>query len=214
MFVVLLNHSKTKYVTPKWLEKVAAAFTKDLKDFCSEYGLAAWAVTTDVTMQGPRLAIFDKSTVPGALGYHDVAANGLPYGDAFADSSSEAELQETLSHELKELIGDLWADRWRSPQGHPTAYAEEACDAVQGTPYTVDGVTCANHVTQAWYQYGSRGPWDHRAVLSGDHQRTDAGYVIVMQEGEVSTEPKVMRHVKTWQNSRTRRRLDGRTRRW
>jgi hypothetical protein len=219
MFVVLINYDTSRTdITPAWLEKIAAAFTKDLQtSFCPSYGLDAWACTTDSSLPGPRLAIFGKSDVPGALGYHDVASNGLPYGDAFADGQSLDELSETLSHELKELIGDIWADRWRFALDGK-GYAEEACDAVQGSPYRVDGVLCANHVTPAWYEDGSKGPFDHMGVLSSPHSRTDGGYLIVMDHGVVSTEPNMRaisppaKMAKTREriqrpNSRTRKRL-------
>ena len=211
MFVVLVNHDTARSdITPAWLNAIAAAFTKDLTDsFLPEYGLAAWSVTTDQSMPGPRLAIFGKSDVPGALGYHDVGPNGLPYGDAFADGSTLDELSETLSHELKELIGDLYANRWRVRSSDGKGYAEEACDAVQGTPYRVNGVLCANHVTQAWYQEGSKGPWDKQGQLTGPMTRTDEGYLIVMAGGQVSTEPMGARMAarKLRANSRTRKRM-------
>lgn len=211
MFVILVNHNSDRSdITAPWLETLAAAFTKDLQSsFCPSYGLDAWAVSTDQSLPGPRLAIFGKSDVPGALGYHDVAPNGLPYGDAFADGETPDELSETLSHELKELIGDLYADRWRFRASDAKGFAEEACDAVQGTPYRVDGVLCANHVTPQWYEETSKGPYDHMGVLNAPHSRADGGYLIVMVNGVTDTEPKMAKLAarKTRPNSRTFKRL-------
>lgn len=211
MFVVLVNHDSVRSdITPAWLARVAAAMTRDLVDsFLPEYGLGAWSVTTDQGYPGPRLAIFGKSDVPGALGYHDVGPNGLPYGDAFADGQTLDELSETLSHELKELIGDLYADRWRFRASDGKGFAEEACDAVQGSPYRVDGVLMANHVTQAWYQEGSRGPWDRAGAIDKDHALTPGGYVITMVNGAVDTEPHMAKFAarKVRPNSRTAKRL-------
>lgn len=211
MFVVLVNHDTNRGdISAAWLEKIAAAFTKDIQaSFCPSYGLDAWACTTDQSMPGPRLAIFGKSDTPGALGYHDVAPNGLPYGDAFADGQSLDDLSETLSHELKELIGDIYADRWRFRSSDSKGFAEEACDAVQGSPYRVDGVLCANHVTPEWYEESSKGPFDHAGALTAPHTRTDGGYLIVMINGVTSTEP-MMAHTTaraTRPNARTRKRL-------
>lgn len=210
MFVVLVNYDTLRSdITPAWLERIAAAMTRDLTDsFLPEYGLAAWSVTTDQSFPGPRLAIFGKSDVPGALGYHDVGPNGMPYGDAFADGETLDELSETLSHELKELIGDLTVDRWRFTTDGK-GYAEEACDAVQGSPYRVDGVLMANHVLQAWYQVGSRGPWDKAGALNEDHALTPGGYVITMVNGVVDTFPKAAKFArrKSRPNARTAKRL-------
>jgi hypothetical protein len=211
MYVILVNHpTHRKDITQQWLDTVCAAMTKDLQNsFCPEYGLAAWALTTDQYINGPRLAIFGPSDVPNALGYHDVGPNGLPYGDVFADGETLDELSETISHELKEMIGDLYANRWRTRASDSVAFAEEACDAVQGTPYRVDGVLCANHVCDAWYQENSKGPWDKNGALNGAFEQTAEGYTIQMKGGVVDTFPASAKaHAKKRRyNSRTRRRI-------
>jgi hypothetical protein len=210
MFVVLVNHTTRKDIDESWLNRVCAAMTKDLQNsFCPEYGLAAWALTTDQYINGPKLAIFGPSDIPDALGYHDVASNGLPYGDVFADGQTLDEISETISHELKELIGDLYANRWRTRVSDGVAFAEEACDAVQGTPYRVDGILCANHVNDSWYQEGSKGPWDHMGELNGPFEQTHGGYTIQLKNGIIDTfPPSAKAHArKRRTNSRTRKRL-------
>jgi hypothetical protein len=210
MFVVLVNHSKRTDITTAWLNQVAAALTKQLQlHFCPAYGLADWALSTDQGLPGPRLAIFDTSDQPGALGYHDLDPQDRPYGDAFAAGETLDDLSETISHEMCELIKDLDADQYRFRPSDNKGFADEACDAVQGTPYRIDGVLCANFVRPEWYDELSKGPYDHGGALTAPHTKTADGYLIVMVRGVVDTDPPMAKaHAKkTRSHSRTARRI-------
>lgn len=210
--IVLVNHCTTrKDITPAYLAKVAAAVQKQLVGFCERYGLASWEVSADNANAGLRVALFGPSDVPGALGYHDVDAHGNPYGDVFCDAETLDEISECISHEGLELVGDLWADGWRMRR-NGDSNALEACDAVQGTPYRIDGVLVANYVYPAWYVDGSVGPWDERAALKGAHTRTPDGYEILERAGVINTDPPEAkakkRHLLRRPHARTRRRLE------
>ncbi len=113
---------------------------------------------------GMLCTISDTPDAPGAAGYHDEGADGLPYIKVFTFAGaptlvgSEA-LSVTLSHEILEVVGDspanLWAD---GPDG--ADYALELCDAVEGDTYAIDGVSVSNFVYPAFFdpkaQHGSK----------------------------------------------------------
>ncbi len=218
--VILLNHlsqGARPDITPAWLTLVCAALNVQLAQFAAAYGLQPWTVQpyTTGSVESPIVAIFGKSDVPGALGYHDVGPNGLPYGDVFADGESLDELSETISHELLELVGDLWADRWRVDADSGVGYAEEACDAVQGSPYRIGNVRVANFVLPSWYNARAKAKKvDYRGILSVPLSRTSEGYLIEMTGGVVSTVPAMstmtprMAARKLRPNARTKKRLE------
>lgn len=209
MFTIqLVNKSARADVTAEYLAAVAAAVTEQCqRDFCPDYGLAQWTVTTEPTPGSFFVTIADQSNAPGAEGDHD-DANATPEGFAFALGSLD-DLSVTISHECLELIRDQDASGFRLADDG-TAYADEACDAVEDQTYKAsNGVPVSDYVLPSWYVDGSKGPWDKLGVLSGPHTKTSGGYTIQLKGGTVATDPPEARLApkKADPRSRTARRL-------
>jgi hypothetical protein len=225
MFVNLVNHATNPEITDDWLRRVAQAVTQQTqRDFCPIYGLAAWSLSYDPKCPyagSPTLALFDDADQAGALGYHSLDPNGMPYAKVFVNDclhyggsldDGANSVSVTISHEMLEMVGDLAADRFRFDL-FGNARAEEACDAVEDTSYKIYGISVSNFVTPSWYLDNGRAPFDHLGVLRRPQSRTDGGYIILMRGGVPATDPPhaAARPSKQHPASRTYRRLQGAT---
>lgn len=81
-------------------------------DFSPHWGINAQLEWVSKGVQPPagawQLVLLDNSDQAGALGYHDVTAEGLPLGKVFvaADQQAGASVTVTMSHELLEMLAD------------------------------------------------------------------------------------------------------------
>lgn len=143
------------------------------------------------------LLIVDNPDVANALGYHDVAPNGVPYGRVFVDpvldnggsalgatGDPSLSVSAVLSHEVLEWWADpacnTWSDRGRS------SIAYELCDPVQGDSYLINGVSVSNAVLPAWFNpLDKTGPYDLMGKLHKPFTMTPGGYWIEMSDGAV-----------------------------
>ncbi len=208
MFTIQLRSKSSRPdVTPDWLDKVAAGIQEQMLDFCADYGLARWTITTQDMPGAYLMTVSDLSNVPGAEGYHDDSGD-IPEGFAFMLGSLD-EGSVTISHECCELIRDQDAAGFRLAM-NGIAYADEACDAVEDKTYLAsNGVLLSDYVLPEWYQDGSQGPWDKLGVLTGPLTKTSGGYTIQLVGGKVGTDPPEMAKKvhKADSRSRTARRL-------
>ena len=98
------------------VQPVVAALQKQAhSDFCPAWDLALPTVVFVPQGQVPpagawQLLILDNSDQAGALGYHDLTAEGLPLGKVFAKDDIDAKTSwtNTASHELLEMLADPW----------------------------------------------------------------------------------------------------------
>jgi hypothetical protein len=98
------------------------------------------------------IGVLDDADQAGALGWHTEDRFGRVYGRVFARPCLDYDvpISTTLSHEIVETWCDPSVDRWvDSGRGYEVAY--EACDAVEGDSYPLDGVEVSDFVTPAWY---------------------------------------------------------------
>ena len=107
------------------------------------------------------LYLWDKTDVPGALGYHDRNNAGIPFGFVFLDLIEKLgeSWTVTLSHEALEAILDPEVNLL--VQGpHPADPTRdvfhwyEACDAVQNETYKIDGIDVSNFVLPLYFTSG------------------------------------------------------------
>jgi hypothetical protein len=107
------------------------------------------------------LYLWDKTDVPGALGYHDRNNGGIPFGFVFLDLIEKLgeSWTVTLSHEALEAILDPEVNLL--VQGpHPADPTRdvfhwyEACDAVQNETYKLDGIDVSNFVLPLYFTSG------------------------------------------------------------
>ncbi len=122
------------------------------------------------------LTIQPALDVAGALGFHDDVA-----GVIFARVMAQGEdTSVTMSHEVLEEMGDPTCDVYVAmPGGKETA--KEACDAVEGDVYMMDGVQLSNYLQPTWFgiQQDGNQEFDRLGKLSAAFTMTDGGYMIV-----------------------------------
>ena len=148
-----VNRQIVEDFVPTWgtgriLRLHAAAFTPN-----SATPLEAETVNADSV-----LYLVDESTLAEALGYHDLNTSDLPFGFVFVETSGP-EWTITLSHEALELIVDptvnLLVPGPDPRQANNTVlHSYEACDAVERTSYSVDGILVSNFVTPNYFTPG------------------------------------------------------------
>jgi hypothetical protein len=128
---------------------------------------AAWGIDAEVKFVAGNqaepgswaLVIFDNSDQPGALGYHDLTADGLPLGKVFAGTDIQNGLQWTItaSHELLEMLADPDIDLTVFVQPNDQSgriYAYEVCDACEADNYgyAINGTMVSDFVFPAWFE--------------------------------------------------------------
>jgi hypothetical protein len=103
------------------------------------------------------LYMVNESTLPGALGYHDMNTAGIPVGFVFVLDQNDWTI--TLSHEALELIIDPTVNLMvpgpdpRDPANW-VLHAYEACDAVERMSYSIDGVAVSDFLTPNYFTLG------------------------------------------------------------
>lgn len=129
------------------------------------------------------LVILDNSDQAGALGYHDVTAEGLPMGKVFAGTDKQYGnlWSVTASHELLEMLGDPSINRCaQSNDGN--FYAFENCDAVEADElgYFVGGqVKVSDFVLPPWFGNLGDSKMDYCGHLTEPFQLAAGGYISV-----------------------------------
>ena len=131
------------------------------------------------------LVILDNSDQAGALGYHDLTAQGLPLGKVFAKTDKQYGEQwtVTVSHELLEMLGDpnINLTVFEEDGNGGRLYAYEVCDACEDEKfgYRIDGVLLSDFVYPAWFESfrkpGTR--FDHLKKVKKPLQLLGGGYI-------------------------------------
>jgi hypothetical protein len=131
-----------------------------------------------------QLVILDNSDQAGALGYHDLTANGDPLGKAFVqdDITNGLQWSVTASHEMMEMLGDPWINL--AAQAGSIMYAYEVCDACEsdayGYPIVIPNgkaVLVSDFVLPTWFQPGSNGPFDFKGHVPSPLALLPDGYI-------------------------------------
>jgi hypothetical protein len=130
-----------------------------------------------------QIIVADDSDQAGALGYHDYAPGGRPYGYVFAKTDLDAgySVTVTLSHEVAEMIMDPYVQR-SEQTGNLRFHALELGDPVEADElgYEIDGVLVSDFITPAWFVPGHPGPiFDHRRHCSAPLQVLPGGYAYI-----------------------------------
>jgi hypothetical protein len=104
------------------------------------------------------LYLWDKSDVPGALGYHNRNNSGIPFGFVFLDiiEKYHESWTVTLSHEAMEAILDpevnlLVQGPHPAQPNRDVFHWYEACDAVQAETYKIDDIEVSNFVLPLYF---------------------------------------------------------------
>lgn len=136
------------------------------------------------------IGFFDNADQAGALGYHDLTADGLPLGKVFVKTTLDAGdlVSVTASHECLEMLADpdinLTAE-FDDPQGAPAKFfAYEVCDACESDNlgYQINGITVSDFVTPAYFEQFRTAPaqFDFGNHITAPFQILVGGYMGVL----------------------------------
>jgi hypothetical protein len=193
--------NQSTVVGPEDFDTVVAACAAQLRE---EFSVAWELVPCEVICGGPtdpdafQMTVFDNSTDPGALGYHDVDDKGRPRGFVFAKETMNdgGKWSVTLSHELLEMRGDEYISTWvQAGDGKMRAF--EMCDAVENDEYEKQvgdtKVSVSNFLLPAYFSetpvVGERTDYLDRLAGKPAPARTPGGYDIVIDtSGQPSQE--------------------------
>lgn len=190
--IVFYNYSNN--ITDQQVQTIMDA----VKQQCDQDVAPIWGGT--VTMQllskgtAPpvgawQAGIFDNSTQPGAIGWHQVGRNGEPLIYLFVLTAKQAgvDFATVFSHEVLESIGDANANtivqNCQDSNGRACVMFQENCDAVENNSYQVSGVNVSDFITPNWFKAGSSGPFDKLAATTQPFQLLSGGYMAVSYDG-------------------------------
>jgi len=132
---------------------------RDLRLHASPVDPTAPALDQERVSADSALYLVTESTLPGALGYHDMNTAEIPVGFVFTGAG---DWTITLSHEALELILDPDVNLF-APGPDPEAptdpnrwlwHSYEVCDAVERMSYEVDGVPVSDFLTANYFRPG------------------------------------------------------------
>lgn len=227
MRITLVNESKTPLVTAGVLQEIAKIVERQLyEEYAVLWQSAGCPVGVKTLAQTDKydciVAILDTADQADALGYHDCTPDGRPYAKVFLQpildsggtlTSGANSLSVTVSHEVLEIMGDVYANFWADgPKG--VGYALELCDPVENDYYNLDGIAVSNFVGPRWFRPGA-GPYDWLSLLKAPFTMTEHGYMIQrLDKGRVyqvygKSYPEWKKAGKAHKASRTSKRLRG-----
>lgn len=135
--------------------------------------------------------LYDDSAQAGALGFHEVTAQGFPVAYTFVRTTLDAGLywQPTFSHEVLELLADPFCfSLVYNPYAKQFEWLEVG-DPVERFEYDIDGVPVSDFVLPTWYGSAGNPPYSFLRKPDGPFELTRGGYKgIVHPNGTVTQE--------------------------
>jgi hypothetical protein len=158
--VVLVSHDKQ--LSTRMLARGARALTlqanQDLRAYWA--GPPVLVKTTTSTKRARRarwrLTVAAANVNADESGIHEHNRHGVW---AVVYPSSGIAWTWSASHELLEMLED--PTRTMTSEG----FQREICDPVANVGYYIDGVVVSDFVTPAYFEVGSKGPWDYLSWL-------------------------------------------------
>lgn len=165
MLIEIINQSTV--MANDQLTPIVAALQKQItQDFTPIWDCGPVELSLVPQGQAPKsgtwqMVVLDNSDQAGALGYHELTADGLPLAKVFAKDDIQYGLSTsvTMSHELMEMLVDPWACLASQNQDNGNFYALEPADAVESDSlaYKIDDILVSDFVTPDWFITG-KGP--------------------------------------------------------
>lgn len=188
MIISIINHTSGKIKDEEVQGAIRAINRQITEDFEPYWSLGATLRLEGKSGENPEkqdpadmrgdavIYLWDKTDVPGALGYHDTNNRGIPFGFVFTELSKKLgeHWAVTLSHEALELIGDpevnlLVQGPHPSDSKRYVFHWYEMCDAVQAETYKIDGVEVSNFLLPLYFT-GSEEPGSRNDFLGRIHK--------------------------------------------
>jgi hypothetical protein len=187
--VIAITNQST-VLTDKQVSDVLPALQKQVSsDFCPYWQIDSTLIFLPkgnvLTKGWWQLVIVDNPDQAGALGYHEMTAQGTPLGKVFAklDIQSGNSWTVTLSHELLEILGDPWIDTCIQGSDN-NIYALEVCDAVEADSlgYEIDGVLLSDFVTPSWFEPTALDRKDFKQHTTKQFELAVGGYISIYDQ--------------------------------
>ena len=153
--VVIVDHSGSG-ADASALPRIAAVLQRQ----ANEHAAPAWNLEQCMVRVAPSappgsrmIGLFADADQPGALGYHDMTAAGVPLAKVFPklDAQDGANLSTTISHELLEMLVNPYLAR-AAQASDGKFWTLEICDAVERDEYEIDGVKVSNFVLPSYFE--------------------------------------------------------------
>jgi phage terminase small subunit len=158
VIIGLVDKSGDARITPEVLQKIAAACTFQLADFCPTWDLYASSVQpaqeTDTWVEN-FLYLLANADIAGDLGYHTRDPKGRAYARAFTLGMplfDPGGILTTVSHEVLEMRLNPLINVWRQ-DGQGQIWAQEACDACESSTYDEKntGLPVSDYLRPEWF---------------------------------------------------------------
>lgn len=163
MNIALLNQAKDTRITDEVIQRLCAAWTNQLVDYCRTYGKAPIEVRPgNNDSSGAKLYIFDNTDVAGDLGYHTTDGDGRPFGCIFTSGlelfTTPNSVSVVGSHEVLEMSTDPPANMW-AEDPWKRKWALEPCDPCQEEIYndSLTGVAVSDFVKPEFFNTAYKG---------------------------------------------------------
>ena len=164
--LLLVNDNAGEDVTISLLSRISGAIQAQISDHYSAFwGNEGVTIAAGPLPSGPLESVVPvyvraSSDVEGAAGYHDddgiyVFRDGLP-----ELTSGPFSLSVVVSHEILETLTDPGANRW-ADQGNGLEVAVEACDAVEGFCYDIDGISVSDFLLPSFFDPDGQAPYSY-----------------------------------------------------
>lgn len=177
----VLTDDQVKAVIPALQKQV----TDDFRAYWDVDATLTFLPKTEVLTAGWwQIVIVDDPDQAGALGYHELSAQGTPLGKVFAklDIENGQSWTCTLSHELLEMLGDPFIDTCKEAVDGKL-YALEVSDAVEADElgYQIDGVLVSDFVTPRWFNSDVAGDrYSFKQNVKSPMELAPGGYISVL----------------------------------
>lgn len=201
MFYVDVINQSTVVDGPTLTKYCAAIQKQAIRDFAPIWGvgygtnvaLKTKPVPSVKTARHVTLLVLDDSDQAGALGYHDVDVHNNPLGKVFAktDQRYGLSLSVTMSHEILEMLGDMYCLDGVQVSTSTWA-AREMCDPCEADRYgyDIDGVVVSDFVTPAYFVPSLPGPYDFGGHIRQGMTLLPGGYVSLWSQSSGWTQQK------------------------
>lgn len=173
------------------LDKLCQVMQKFVNDHLGKvWGSKAHIKSATTATPGHWIMYFlDNADQAGALGYHDLTADGFPIAKIFVKTLLEngEKTSVTATHELAEMLIDPAINKMCAGPDGKTIYAWEVSDACEAESFQIDGIDVTDFVYPSWFE-GFRAPksdkFDEMGLITQPFQLLKDGYMPVMQNGQ------------------------------
>jgi hypothetical protein len=167
-----------------------------LQAYVDEFVGPVWGVACRLTIGKAikngtwGMQFVDRSPVPDAIAYHEVARSGAPLMTIGLLSvlAADESICGAASHELSETLVDAGCQM--AAQNGSSFVAYEVADPVQGHSFELDGLHVSNFVYPAWFEsFRKKGSaqFDQMGVVDKPFTLARGGYVSEFRGGQWNT---------------------------